>query len=469
MNPRSKSTRKSRVTSSNSKSPNDSAQFDVAIGLDQATLNGMLASFFAAAPSLFDYTFTIGQAGITTIEVQIQQAPTLSLTPPQKHNQEARKLLASLKFAKRTGLTIQDLTAGMMTATFPDVVCTINGGKAPTTVPAVVTAPAQVSAGAYLNLGLGDLTFVVANDPILSALLNNQLGPYLLSYLNQYLLDKISIPMLELAGVTFQTPAVTTETSPAGNYLVVYTGINAVALPDPGTAWPAGAIFVGVDAAALNAVANNELPHPNGSGGIDTPNLSWDYQVTLSAQVELNPGAGNSLTVNLGVAGSAGITWHTPNWLPNIGASASISGTASATAALVAAPSGPNQLIQVIIQSAGDFDLSLSVDGLPGWILGPLTDALLDAIGAAVSTVLQNFPFTVYTLAPIPISIGSVALNLVLQNIQLSQFAGPDSLPLALVTANASFVPAPSVTVRKKSTSTKRRGILRAKPVPSAP
>lgn len=455
----------------------DTPSFDAAVGADASSLNATIAAFYQAVPGLFTKTFNIGALGVSTIVLQFTQAPTLAMTAPDKYHAEARDVLASRGPQFVTPAAIRALTTGLMMATMPMSV-TINAAI-PVTVAVVVSSGAGVTiqpsttqpGQQVLSLALADATITVANDPggIFTQLLTNVFLPPLLAYLNQSILGNIQIPMLSLLGVTFASPVVVDETSGGDNFLVAYTGLDPVVPPAAGTAWPSGTIFVAVDANALDAVANQKLPAPSGSGGIDDPNLSWDYNVTLRATVLLNPGAGNSVSVQIGVNGSANFTWHMPNWIPNISFDGSISGTAVATAALVATADGANQDIAVVIQDASDFDLSLDIDGLPGplsTLLGPITDAILDAVAPLIASALSNYPITVYTLKPISLSFpGLSTYQLVLQDIELSQIAGPTGLSMAAVTAVASFTPAPSVTLRKSQSATQRRPIGRVKSV----
>lgn len=333
------------------------------------------------------------------------------------------------------------------------------------TATATCNAAVAVDADHTLSLVLGDATITVPGEPVLSQVLTEFIAPLLMDYLNQAILDGIEIPVLSLFGVTFTTPVVTNENA-GDNFIVAYTGLAPVVVPQPGMQWPTGTAFAGVDANALNAVANAKLPSPSNSGGIDDPNLSWDYNVTLNADVQLQPGAGNAVTVQLGVNGSADITFHTPDGLPNISFGGSISGTAMATAQLTASQSGNGQDIYLTILAASDFDLSLSINGLPGflnWILGPLTSAFLDALAPFITQVLQNFPIHVTSLPAIPFSILGNATSLVLNNLQLSQAAGPDGVALAMITATPSFTPAAAVAARTSYTVTPGRAKMRAK------
>lgn len=447
--------------------------YDAIVGADEATLNSTVAAFYGAIPSLFTQTFNINQDGITTIEVQFQQAPTLSLTTPSKYREEAHNLVHQVVAAEDLEQSIRDLTAGLMTASCGQIAVTINGSQ-PISLTAAVTSGASL--GVQVNgqgqnmlvLALADATVTVPNEPIFSQMLTQYLAPPLLSYLNNSILNNIQIPALSLGKVTFVTPVVTDESAGSEKYLSVYTGLNPVVLPASGTTWPQGVFFGGADANALNAVANGFLPSPGGSGGMDDVfNLSWDYGINLTANLSLQPGSGNVVGGTLTANGGANITWHTPNWLPNVSFGGSISGDIGVSAAVTSTPSGNSQNIGVTIESVGPFDLSMSIDGLPGplsGLLGPITSAILDALAPLASSILQNFSFNVYTLNPISMSFaGLPAYQLVLENLQLSTIAGADGLPLATVTGEAAFSVAPPVEVRKTVSHTAARPLVRAK------
>jgi hypothetical protein len=336
----------------------------------------------------------------------------------------------------------------------------VDGGTQPVVVTASVSCGAAVdvepdgNGGYVFTLTLSNLVITVPNEPDYSQMLTALVGPLVLNYLNG-VLSNIKIPSLSLLGINFAMPVLTDESGGGDDYLVGYTGLNPVIMPAPGTAWPQGTLFAAVDAAALNAVANKVLPSPSGSGGIDDPlNLSWDYGVNLGASFQPQPGAGASITASLSVNGGAGITWHTPNGLPNISFSASISGSATATAALIAQADGSSQDIKVIIQDVSDIDLHFDFD-LPGpieWILDQLTDALLNEIAPLIMQVLSNFPISVYTLNPISMSFAGLGnYNLVIEQPQLTQIAGPGGLPLVTLTAMAAVQPAQQVSARATS------------------
>ncbi|MDX6698558.1 MAG: hypothetical protein QOE65_1955 [Solirubrobacteraceae bacterium] len=455
-------------------STNDSPVFDVAMGGDVSALNATVAAFYGTCRGVFTQTFQVNQEGITTVEVDFQAPPTVTLAPTAEVVDHARALVTGTVSDSQVEATVENLTAGAITASCTEFACTINGGPHPIVVTGSVVCSAAVDVqpgsgqGGYVFvLQLSNGTFTDPAEPDLSALVNAFVIPKLLAYLNNSILANIQIPVISLEGVTFAMPVVTDESAGGDDFLLGYTGLNPVVAPAQGTPWPGGTLFAGVDAAALDAVAAKVLPAPSGSGGCDDPiNLSWDYWINFSPNFEVNPGAGPVITATMGVTGGASITWHTPDGLPNISFGGSITGSATAMAAIVAVQDGANEDIKLIIQGLGDLQLNLSIDGLPGFLdefLSFITNAILDPIAAIAGSVMSGFPISVYTLSPISLQFADLgSYQLVVENLELSQVAGPGGLGLMTVTATAGFQPAPSVSVRKSSVSTPRLSELTA-------
>ncbi|WP_437678275.1 hypothetical protein [Sorangium sp. So ce131] len=433
-----------------SKGSADAGVFDAVVGADEAALNATVAAFYATCRSLFTQTFTVNQEGITTVVVDFQAAPTVALAPTDSFVEHARSFVKGRMGDSELDHAIRFMTNGSITATCATVVCTINGGAAPVIVPASTVCGAAVNiqpvagqSGYSLGLALSGLMMSVQGEPILSSLLNTLIAPLLLTYLNTSILGNITIPALALEGVTFAAPVVADETAGSENYLVGYTGLNPVVAPASGTAWPAGTMFAGVDAAALNAVASAVLPSPTGQGGIDDPNLDWNYQLGFTPSFQPQPGAGSAITATMAINGSASITWHTPNGLPNISFGATISGSATATASINAAQDGANQNISITINSVDNVDLQLDINGLPDFLnslLSVITDAIIGPAASLAASVLSGFPIHVYTLSPISFQFANLpTCQLVLQALQLSQITGADGVSLVAVTATPAF------------------------------
>lgn len=435
--------------------------FDAVAGADESALNAILAAFYQAIPSLFTQQFQVNQDDVTSIQVEIQAPPTVSLLAPSVFHDEAREFAAPHVSPQMLEQAVRMLAAGTLTLNLSRMAATVNGGPSPINVNATAAIAAVLGVeqnGQGQNvivISLMSAVFDVPGDPFTTTILNSYLGPKLVAYLNTSVFGPFQIPALTLAGINFVAPTITDDTSPAGdNFIMVYTGLQPVTLPDPGSAdWPTGTLFIAVDANALNTVAAAALPNKSDSGCFDPPNLDWKYGISFAPNIQIQPGNGNEVTVSMSVTGGAGFLLHTPNWLPNFGFSGSITGSCTASADLIATPSGNNQAIGICIQSAGNFNLQLNIDDIPSWVMdifSPLIDPLLDIIGAAAAAILQNFTFTVYTLDAISLSFANLpAYQLVLNNLALNQIAGPGGLPLAAVTAQPGFVQSAAVEVAK--------------------
>lgn len=440
--------------------------YDVVGGADQNTLNAMAASFYDAFPSIFVITLDIGQPALASVVIDFQTAPMIAIAPPPSFVEEARALAADLvdqgKIEDGIEEGIAELTAGTMNLSCSKVSVTFNVAGTPLmgiagslTCAGAVAVTKTASGSSALILSVANAVVAFSPDPLdLAKVFNTYAAGPLCDYLNACVLPVIAIPALTLPGVTLVMPTITDETAPSGNpFLLAYSGLQPVSLPPGGTEWPANVLFVGIDGTAVNAIAANEMPSYSGSGGCSRPNLSWDYKLVFSPTFDILPGAGNTLTVSMAVYGGADITWHTPGRIPNITFGGSITGSCSASAQLIALPMGNGQEIGLIIVDAGDFDLSVSISGMPfviAWFVDKLADLILDSVTGTAAAFLQNFPFPLFSLAPIQFSLpNSVSGQLTLDNLTLDQIAGADGLALLTVTAQPTFSQNAAVTVRK--------------------
>ncbi len=428
--------------------------FDVAAGGDIATLNATIAAFYGTCGSVFKqkFNFTDGSA-----EVDFQVAPTVTLAPTEIVLAHAREFAEANVTSAAVEQAIADLTASSLTATCSSVQCEleIKGHKETVTASVTCSASVEIEAnpgeGDYLfHLALSNPVLTVPGNQELSKLLTNLVGPLLVEYLNEHVLNHIKIPTISLLGVNFTMPVINEESAGGDDFLLGYTGLNSVVPPASGTSWPSGTLFAAADANVLNAVARNELPAPHGQGGIDDPvNLSWEYEVGFSPSFELRPGAGDEISATLGIGGGAHITLHTPNGLPNITFGGSFSGSAQVTVGLEARQSGANEEIFLVIEGISNLNVSISIPGLPGILeklLSEIIDAILQPVVAAISAALSGYAIHVTTLKPIQLSFADLpAYQLVVEHLQLSQIDGPENVPLATVTAVAAFQPVPTL------------------------
>jgi hypothetical protein len=430
-------------------SSNTTGSFDIAVGGDLGALNSTIASVFGTIhDAILPHTFNVNVLNIASVSIDITQPPVLSFAAPQQFRDEALKWASANVADEQQSAMVESLLQGSITVSCASARAVINlsDGGAPITVSPSVTFGAAVFAnpnpsgsGWVLQVQLSDAVFNV-NDLTFSQVLDEIVGPALVTYLNNGVLAAIAVPSISLPGATLAAPILSQEQGNGGDdYIVAYSGMNAVTTPDPGTDWPTGTVFVAVDANVLNTVANSVLPAPSGNWEGDPFKAS--YSVQLGAQIELTAGSGNQVSGTLTVSGSASACFITPNGLPNICAGGSISGSVGVSAAISAAPdANNNQVISVQFLGVNNPDVSLEIDlvGIPIPLpVGPIIDAIVELISSAVSGLTVN----VYTLDPISLSsIGLRGYSLGLQNLQLATNAGPGGLPMAMVTGKIGVI-----------------------------
>ncbi|KAL5517660.1 hypothetical protein EMCRGX_G003248 [Ephydatia muelleri] len=369
---------------------------NVAAGADQPTLNALVIQVYKGIyPNIFKNSINVGQAGIASVDFDIQIAPTVTLGPSEQHSQMIREHISHELPAERLEEAVAFLTQSAITAT-----CSqhriILGANVTTNLD-----------GSYsITVAVSQIT--VNGNPILSELLTNAVGPFLATYLNTNILNHITIPSLSFLGVTLMTPVMTTENNPGGEMLVAYSGLTSpVVVPPQGTPWPTGLVFIAVDTTILNDVANDVLPSPSGSWNnsydifVCDIGISAQYNLKLQAAFSLSPGAGSAVTGTVNVSGSASVSLSC-GIVPTITIGADISGTATLTAAVTAQASGSSDDIIVTIESLDNFDLHIDLPGVP-WpfddVISEFVSGFVQVIGSAVASIMSNYPIKVSTLS----------------------------------------------------------------------
>lgn len=424
--------------------------FDLAVGGDLAALNTTIANVFSTIHgAVLPYSVNVNVLNIAAVSIDIVQAPVLSFAATQHFRDEAVEWVNANTADVQRSAMVESLLQGSITVSCASAtaVITFNDGSAPIPLSTPLTFGAAVFAnpnpsgsGWLMQVQLSGAEFN-ASEPTLNQMLNEIAGPALLNYLNNGVLAAIAVPSISLPGATLAAPILSQEQGAAGDdYLVAYSGLSAVTAPDPGTDWPAGTVFVAVDANVLNTVANTAL------GGLSDLSGNWQedpfeasYGVTLGAQIELTAGSGNQVSGTLTVNGAAKVCFITPNGLPNLCAGGTISGTVGVSGAISAAPdANNNQVISVQFLGIDDADVSLDINIIGITVpVGPIVDAIVEVIGAAVAGLTMD----VYTLNPISLSsIGLPGYSIGLQDLQLATNAGPGGLPMAMVTAQVGII-----------------------------
>jgi hypothetical protein len=441
--------------------------YDAVVGADTAALNAAVAAIYAGLPGLFAQRFDVGHAGLQAIEIAFRAAPSLSMGPSARAEDAIRQQLTLLSYScTATGedidAALRMLTRALLEVSCADVALTLHGvdggdgtdsAQAPAPVAASLSCDAAVSVDGEGNavLVLSSAHLRVADDPGLTDTLNAVLAPRLLHYLNHAVLGNIMLPALSLSlpGLALVPPVFQEERTPAGDRVMVgYTGAAPVLPPQPaGQDWPAGQVFVGLDAAAINAAINAALDAvPELAGGGHADPFSYGYDLTLAGSVLIHPGAGNRVSMLLNVGGHAAVTIDLPV-IPAYGARGRFSGTVSATAEIVVLPDGHIGLR--IDPSAPGIGINIGFDIDLPWPFDAFRDriaaALIDAAAGAIIPCLEYRTFDICTLPSIGLQFsGQPCMTLQLRGAQIVQLSGPAGVDLVTVQATPGLVSAPA-------------------------
>ncbi|MCG5053137.1 MAG: hypothetical protein KA712_09275 [Myxococcales bacterium] len=425
--------------------------FDIAAGLDNGTLNTLIAQVYAAVyPSLFRDTIQVNEAGISSVSFDINQAPTALLTLSEADREQLEKAYKKALAVHASATSAESLAAKTVaaatTATLglqaSSVALTVNytGGGTPTQVTASLAATvsidaAVVSGNNVLTVQVVTAALNIPGQSALQALLNEGFVPgFLIPYLNQNILSPIQIPALAYGSLQVSMP-VPVVNAP---YVTAYSALGATPpdVPPPST-WPTGCVYVATDVAALTAAAS--IPFPIGpSTGFDWKIISGEARAQVLPPQGITINADGSLTATAVANASAQLTVHTPWPLPNF--SFGPSATASLTATLQ--PSVVNG--ELVVQVAGIVlpSFSFSWGSIPDWvewILSPLLDGLADALNAVfgplIKDALSGLSIPVYTIPSISIPLAGKEISVHVNQATTSATAGNS---LLLVQAKAS-------------------------------
>jgi hypothetical protein len=428
--------------------------YDAVVGADMTALNAAVAAIYAGLPGLFAQRFDVGHAGLHAIEVAFLAAPTLSMGPSARAEEAIRQQLTLLSYScLATPDDIEDalrmLTRGLLEVVCASVSLTLHSAKGSASAPvhASLGCDAAVSVDPQGNavLVLSSAHLRVADDAALTDMLNALLAPRLLHYLNHAVLGNIMLPPLSVPGLAFAPPVFQEERTSSGNQVLVgYSGAAPVMPPPASQDWPAGQVFVGLDAAAINAAIGAALPRPAGSGRADP--FAYQYAVSLAGGILIHPGAGKRVSVLLNVSGHAAVTIDLPV-IPAFSARGTFSGTISAMAEIVVrrGPSGEGVGLQIDAAAPGahiafDIDLPWPFDAFRDRIAA----TLIEAVTVAIVPDLEGQTFDICTLPSIGLQFsGQPGMTLQLQGAQIVQLSGPAGIDLVTVHATPGLVPTP--------------------------
>jgi hypothetical protein len=404
--------------------------FNAVIGADETAANKTLASIFVSVPGLFSQQISVMKQGLNVIEVSINQTPTIAFGPTEAMRAEVAAHLGQTKLQNQEEI-LAGLLGSSVRLTCPMVIIfdmsTGQGGEASIVCDAVFTvAPSAPGGGAsFMMLSISRAYITVVDNPALTILYNNVLAPELVNYYNEYVLPRVRIPAsYSISGVTLSAPSIEAEAQGTDNFLVAYTALGAVSPQPSEVSLAPGVTSVGFDADLINAIIQAiDLQQNFGdSGGIPTPNFSWDYHVTITPRnVILQEGV---IQVSIGISGGVNFTFHTPGALPNISFSGGLGGSCTATATIGTEPNGNGIDILLRLAHVGGYSIQPSIDHLPsilnnliGDVLGPLASAVGNTIGNNIDASYHKL----FTIPPAPIAASfQSGANLVLQNTSIT-------------------------------------------------
>jgi hypothetical protein len=374
------------------------ANFDVAIGMDFATFDALIASIITSLPAKqFDPVGTGPYA--TTFTFTPTQPPTLS---------------ANLN--SQPVLTLSNVGA--------IVVSPFYGPIPPATVSVSAPFEIQVMPNNTLAMSVGACSIDTAGltGPI-SDVLNMSgwgLGGMWTDYLNQ-LLGGFSIPTFSLAGMNFL------QVCESDNFFLLYGGFSPVVLPSPGTAWPPSTWFAAFDAAALSAVVAG-VPF-SVTGYWSHSVFSCSYSATPSI-LDLT-GSGNQFSATFGFSGNASFTYHDPTPLDDNHTYGpfQFSGTVDVSIALTVQNTGS---INVALSNANVS--SLSAIGASGFFLEGLPlGEVYDAIKGRIASAINGTQFNYNGFTSTSFSVAGSAVTIAPQDVVLNTITGPDNVPLSIL------------------------------------
>jgi hypothetical protein len=416
--------------------------YNIVSGFDSHALNLVASSIYHGCyPQIFSGSLPIDVGGLLSVGYNMAQAPVFNLEPDSALRGRLRgAALLQLAAHDDAAQLAEHLADGAsVTATIQDLRLHVQlQGQEPAEVTATLTIGAGIQARADHSLGL-HLTLGVLDipgQPVLEGLLKQFFVPALLAVLNREVLDRISIPAIEFAGIRLTMPAIATHYPFA---LASSTRLPDLPTPPPEGGWPAQVVFAGVDAALLEEVGASVLNSiaPRDDWGFDygVVTAKAQYGVSFGAlQFDIRPGSGNRYGVKIQAHAGAGISGRATIFPYSIGARAQ--GTVGATASIRVDSEGD---VMLKLESVGPVDLDWDFDGagLAGKFLGAMLSAFTSMVASVVGKFLSGREFKVFSVPDIDATIAGKKFEIKLNQLKLDSMADKHGKPLVL----ASTVP----------------------------
>lgn len=342
------------------------SDFDLAVGISGAELNAASQTVYNALyPNLFTGSTTASYQGASyTVTWNVQAAPQFDLAP---------------------GPT-------SFSVTFSTVAMTFQTGTGPATPLTLgFTADCSVNiTGDTLTFSVSQVTAPTQSNPVDNYLVQNVVVPAIQA-LAQQLLSAITIPALQVDGVSLTSPAA----GLVGGSLIATANVTTSgppAPPDDTTPWPSSSFFALLGPNLVQALAGVALSSSanqfsgSGSGGDSWAGYNWSYSAAFAdPQTSIQ---GSSVAMSFDVTGSVsgGVTIV---YIPlDIGFDLSVSPNPS----IVCGIEVQGSQAALVVQSVSSFTVSVTPTGsLPSWVLGWLIAAIVDIVIDSLAPSLTGF------------------------------------------------------------------------------
>lgn len=424
------------------------ASYDAVVGADASAINSTVASVYSSLyPRIFKGSVSVQQFEVSTVDYDIQAAPSFDLNQSQLLADYYRAYLGGQIEDSDLDAAVNESTQFSITGLVSKVSLTIHymNNVPATQVPLATMSLAvqvEVNTDNTFSLHLVTGTVTIEGDATLSALLTNIMMPTLIDYLNTNVLKPIKLPAISFLGLSLSTPAVLAQ----NNTLVAFTALQPTPLnPPTSDTWPSNAAFAGVDATLLGAIANAELSQIHISedvsfsmGSIIICDLGIDAHVDMSfgqASFTFIPGSGGNITATASFSGGASLTAKCGHIHAPFGARISVNATATIQVNLVGTS------VIVTFERLNKITPDISFQGIPKILNGVVSD-LLDALSSYVIQLiaqkLSGYTFKAYSLPGISFKVGQMTFDVSLNNLAVNTVAGSDGIVVLLVQGNVS-------------------------------
>lgn len=428
--------------------------FDIAVGIDEGTINQALEAIYTSAYPMKPNLFTNAEK-IDAIELQIewdvQQAPSVSLNPPANagklisklHSEDDIKVKALELSMKELDVLAATVSVASFAMRFPKVSVTLKtGDKQPQSVPLSVDLVGRAEVNDNSTVSLVPITAEIKltkEEPTLQGILDNVLVPILIRQVKS-LLGSIYIPQLPIPGIALSAPVVFTE----GGCLITLANMISQApptVPPPGTPWPKAATFVIAGNNLKSAVVNlglSQIPIP---GNLPNQNYSIDLGVTtfkatagLRLQTPKVSIKGNNIQFEAEAIGNAGAKFTT--FIKDIGVGFKLYAEPNPLVSLVVDVTAHNDIV-ITFKKVNTFVILAHPDSDPfHWVTGLALTPFVNWLGVTfvplITTYVRNIRIPVFSLPDIPIHAAGVNINIHPKGLTIGDFNGKTLISGAL-------------------------------------